>query len=135
MRATVARANGGFYISHSLARPAVYERRVEKLISRQAFARRMVRHGGYGIGLIVVSLAIGMSGYHFFDQLAWLDAFVDASMLLGGMGPVHALQSDAAKIFAGIFALYAGLVFLALTALMLAPVLHRVLHAFHAEGK
>ena len=95
----------------------------------------MVRHGGYGVGLIILSLAIGMFGYHFFDQLPWVDAFVDASMLLGGMGPVHALQGDAAKIFAGIFALYAGLVFLALTALMLAPVLHRVLHAFHAEGK
>jgi hypothetical protein len=113
----------------------VYERRVEKLISRRAFARRMIRHGGYGVGLVTVSLAIGMSGYHFINQLSWVDAFVDTSMLLGGMGPVHPLESTAAKIFAGVFALYAGLVFLALTAIMLAPVLHRVLHAFHAEAK
>jgi flagellar biosynthesis protein FliR len=95
----------------------------------------MLRHGGYGTALVAVSIAIGMLGYHFFDQLAWVDAFVDTSMLLGGMGPVNPLQGNVAKVFAGIFALYAGLVFLALTAIMLAPVLHRVLHAFHAEAK
>jgi flagellar biosynthesis protein FliR len=94
----------------------------------------MLRHGGYGTALVAVSIAIGMLGYHFFDQLAWVDAFVDTSMLLGGMGPVNPLQGNVAKVFAGIFALYAGLVFLALTAIMLAPVLHRVLHAFHAEA-
>jgi hypothetical protein len=111
----------------------VYERRADKLISLPAFVRRMVRHGGYAGVLVSVSLVIGMLGYHFIDQLAWADAFVDTSMLLGGMGPVNPLRSAGAKIFAGVFALYAGLVFLALTAIMLAPVLHRVLHAFHAE--
>jgi len=95
----------------------------------------MLRHGGYGTALVAVSIAIGMLGYHFFDHLAWVDAFVDTSMLLGGMGPVNPLQGNGAKVFAGMFALYAGLVFLALTAIMLAPVLHRVLHAFHAETK
>ena len=95
----------------------------------------MLRHGGYGTALVGVSIAIGMLGYHFFDHLAWVDAFVDTSMLLGGMGPVNPLQGNVAKVFAGMFALYAGLVFLALTAIMLAPVLHRVLHAFHAETK
>jgi len=95
----------------------------------------MLRHGGYGTALVAVSIAIGMLGYHFFDHLAWVDAFVDTSMLLGGMGPVNPLQGNVAKVFAGMFALYAGLVFLALTAIMLAPVLHRVLHAFHAETK
>jgi len=95
----------------------------------------MLRHGGYGTALVAVSIAIGMLGYHFFDHLAWVDAFVDTSMLLGGMGPVNPLQGNVAKVFAGMFALYAGLVFLALTGIMLAPVLHRVLHAFHAETK
>ena len=95
----------------------------------------MVRHGGYAIALVAASITIGMLGYHFFDDLPWVDAFVDTSMLLGGMGPVNPLRDNGAKIFAGIFALYAGLVFLALTAIMLAPVLHRVLHAFHAEAK
>ena len=113
----------------------MYERRSEKLISRSAFVRRMASHSGYAAVLVAVSLAAGMLGYHVFDDLPWPDAFVDASMLLGGMGPVNPLRSTGAKLFAGIFALYAGLVFLALTALMLAPVLHRVLHAFHAETK
>ena len=96
--------------------------------------RRMVRHGGYGVGVIVASLGIGMLGYHALGHLAWLDAFLNASMILSGMGPVSPLQSNGAKLFAGLFALYSGLVFVALTAIMLAPVLHRVLHAFHAEG-
>ena len=113
----------------------MYERRSEKLISRMAFARRMLNHSGYASLLVVVSLVGGMLGYHVFDELSWADAFVDTSMLLGGMGPVNPLRSTGAKVFAGIFALYAGLVFLALTALMLAPVFHRVLHAFHAETK
>ena len=113
----------------------MYERRSEKLISPMAFARRMLNHSGYAALLVLVSLVAGMLGYHAFDELPWADAFVDTSMLLGGMGPVNPLRSTGAKVFAGIFALYAGLVFLALTAVMLAPVFHRVLHAFHAETK
>ena len=113
----------------------MYERRNERLISRMAFARRMASHSGYAAVLVAASLAAGMLGYHVFDELPWADAFVDASMLLGGMGPVNPLRGTAAKLFAGIFALYSGLVFLALTAFMLAPVFHRVLHAFHAETK
>ena len=113
----------------------MYERRSEKLISRTAFARRMLQHSGYAAVLMFMSLVGGIVGYRVFDGLTWTDAFVDTSMLLGGMGPVSPLRSTGAKIFAGIFALYAGLVFLALTALMLAPVFHRVLHAFHAESK
>ena len=93
----------------------------------------MFRHGGYATALVGVSIVIGMLGYHVFDGLPWVDAFVNTTMLLGGMGPVDALHGNGAKIFAGIFALYSGLVFLTLTAIMLAPVLHRVLHAFHAE--
>ena len=111
----------------------VYERRTDKLISRRAFVRRIIRHGGYATALVAVSIAIGMLGYHVFDDLPWVDAFVDTSMLLGGMGPVNPLHGNGAKIFAGVFALYAGLVFLVLTAIMLTPVLHRLLHAFHAE--
>lgn len=111
----------------------MYERRTDKLISRRAFVRRIIRHGGYATALVAVSIAIGMLGYHVFDDLPWVDAFVDTSMLLGGMGPVNPLHGNGAKIFAGVFALYAGLVFLVLTAIMLTPVLHRLLHAFHAE--
>lgn len=111
----------------------MYERRTEKLVSQRVFARRMLHHGGYAGVVVGLSLVIGMLGYHFFDHLPWVKAFVDTSMLLGGMGPVNPLNGTPAEIFAGLFALYAGLVFLAVTAIMLAPVFHRVLHAFHAE--
>ena len=111
----------------------MYEHHVQRLISRRAFVQRMLRHGGYAAVIVAISLLIGMSGYRLFDGLSWTDAFVNAAMLLGGMGPVDTLRNSAAKVFAGAFALYAGLVFVAVTSLMLAPVFHRVLHAFHAE--
>jgi len=94
----------------------------------------MLRHGHYALWLVIASLVIGMSGYHWIAGYRWADAFLDSSMLLGGMGPVGVLSTTSAKIFAGVFALYAGLVFLAAAALMLAPVFHRVLHRFHWEG-
>ena len=82
----------------------------------------------------MASVAIGMTGYACFERLSWLDAFLETAMLLGGMGPIHAPQTDAGKLFAGIFALYAGLVFIATAALLLGPVVHRLLHHFHLEG-
>lgn len=94
----------------------------------------MLRHGGYAALLVVMSVAIGMTGYHGLAGRPWVDAFLDTSMLLGGMGPVSTLPNNAAKIFAGLFALYAGLVFLLTAALLLTPVFHRVLHHFHWEG-
>jgi hypothetical protein len=94
----------------------------------------MTIHGGYALELIGVSLVIGMVGYHGLARESWVDAFLDTSMLLGGMGPVGNLSTNPAKVFAGLFALYAGLVFLAVTILLLTPVFHRVLHLFHWEG-
>jgi hypothetical protein len=111
----------------------LYEHRSEPPISEREFVRRMTVHGGYALQLIGASLAIGMAGYHWLARESWVDAFVDTSMLLGGMGPVGALTNSAAKIFAGLFALYAGLVFLAVSILLLTPVFHRVLHKFHWE--
>lgn len=93
----------------------------------------MARQLLYAGELVLVSLVIGMSGYHWFAHFTWIDAFMNASMLLGGMGPVGDLPNDGSKIFAGVYALYAGLVFLAVTALLLTPVVHRVLHRFHWE--
>lgn len=87
----------------------------------------------YAGELVLLSLLIGMSGYHWFAHFSWVDAFLNASMLLGGMGPVGDLPNDRSKVFAGIFALYSGLVFLAVTALLLTPVVHRVLHRYHWE--
>lgn len=111
----------------------IYEHRSQPPISRQQFVRRLTVHGWYSLELIGVSLAIGMMGYHWLAHHSWVDSFVDTSMLLGGMGPMGDLPNNAAKIFAGLFALYAGLVFLAVSILLLTPVFHRVLHVFHWE--
>lgn len=82
---------------------------------------------------MAVSILLGMTGYHWIAHYAWIDAFLNACMLLGGMGPIGELRTDEAKLFAGAFALYSGLVFLVVTALALTPVFHWVLHRFHWE--
>ena len=87
------------------------------------------------LGLLVASLALGMAGYATFEHLSWVDAFLNASMLLGGMGPVNAPQTEAGKLFAGIYALYAGLVFIVTAALIFTPVLHRLIHRFHWDDE
>jgi hypothetical protein len=108
-----------------------YERRGERPLTRKAFARRLLGHVAAG-GLIVLgSLAIGMLGYARLERLSWLDAFLNAAMLLGGMGPVDPPRTDGGKLFAGLYALYSGLVFLVLAGIVLAPVVHRILHRFH----
>jgi hypothetical protein len=86
------------------------------------------------LGLIAVSLIIGMLGYHVFERLSWIDSFLNASMLLGGMGPVEQPQTYAGKLFAGLYALYCGLAVIAVAAILLAPIVHRFLHGFHLEG-
>lgn len=109
----------------------MYESRHQKPLSRRQFARRVFNHGLAAAGMLVFSVALGMAGYIGFERLAPMDAFLNTAMLLGGMGPVNPPQSAAGKLFAGLFALYAGLLFIVAAALMLAPVLHRVLHRFH----
>ena len=84
--------------------------------------------------LALGSVLVGMTGYHLFAHFSWIDSFLNACMLLGGMGPVGDLPDDGAKLFAGIFALYSGLVFLVITALILTPVFHRVIHRFHWDA-
>jgi len=90
-------------------------------------------HAAAGLGLLLFSLILGMSGYGYFEHLPWRDAFLNAAMLMGGMGPVDAPQTDGGKLFAGLYALYAGLVFLVAAGLVFAPVVHRVMHKFHWE--
>ena len=111
-----------------------FEHRNEPLLSRQHFIRRMVRHGLWGALIVGGSLAFGVIGYHWLAGFSWVDSLLNASMLLGGMGPVGDLPNDAAKVFASFFALYAGIVFLVLAGLLLGPVFHRVLHRFHWEA-
>jgi len=84
--------------------------------------------------LVAAALGIGMAGYHFLENLGWVDAFVNAAMILSGMGPVSTLQTDTGKIFAGCYALFSGLVFITVTGIVLAPVAHRALHKFHLES-
>lgn len=99
----------------------------------RVFARHVARQAGYATVVVGVSLLVGMSGYHWIARYTWIDSFLNACMLLGGMGPIGELPSDGAKLFAGLFALYSGLVFLVVTALGLTPVFHWVLHRFHWE--
>ena len=93
----------------------------------------MQRHVVAALALLLLSLMLGMAGYEYFEQLLWRDAFLNAAMLLGGMGPVNAPQTNGGKVFAGLYALYAGLVFLIVAGLVIAPVAHRVMHKFHWE--
>jgi len=111
----------------------MYEHRLQAPISRRAFLLRMARHGGIAAATLTVSLFIGMIGYHGFENLPWIDGFLNSAMLLGGMGPVDPLKTEAGKLFAGFYALYAGLVFITVASLLGAPLLHRLLHRFHWE--
>lgn len=94
----------------------------------------MLRHGAIAGGVLGGSLLIGILGYSVLDGLSPVDAFLNAAMILGGMGPVDPLRSDAAKLFAGLYALYSGVVFLLVAGLLFAPVVHRILHSFHLES-
>ena len=111
----------------------MYEHRAIAPLSRARFLRRFAGHFAVAQALVAFSLAIGMAGYMYFENMLWRDAFVNSAMLLGGMGPVDPLQTDGGKVFAGCFALYCGLVFLVVSGVLLAPVLHRLLHRFHWE--
>lgn len=110
----------------------VYEQHHMPPIPAARFVLRLLVHAGAAAGLIVVSLWLGMWGYRHFEGMGWLDAFLNAAMLLGGMGPVKTQDlTEGGKLFAGLYALYSGLVFIAVMGLMLAPVVHRILHRFH----
>ena len=111
----------------------MYESRKHPPLPRHRFIRRLALHAAAAAALLGVSLLIGMAGYAWFEDLPWRSAFLNAAMLLGGMGPVDAPHTDAGKLFAGLYALYAGLVFIVTAGVMLAPVLHRILHQFHWE--
>jgi hypothetical protein len=113
----------------------VYERYDEPLLPIGAFMRRILVHGIVGLGLLVVPLVAGIVGYMGLAGLGPVDAFLNASMILGGMGPVDPLPTDAAKIFAGVYALFAGIFYLVVAGVIIAPFLHRVLHRLHlADG-
>jgi len=113
----------------------MYERRNERLLPRRRFLKRFASHVSLATLVLLASLGLGMVGYEYFEGLSWLDAFLNASMLLGGMGPVESPATPGGKLFAGFYALYAGMVVLVVASIILAPVVHRVLHRFHWDGK
>jgi hypothetical protein len=110
------------------------ERRHQPVLPRRQFIFRVGRWAGTAAAVVVVSLAAGMCGYHFLEKLPWIDALLNASMILGGMGPVDPVKSRAGKIFASFYALYSGLAIISVAGLLLAPVVHRFLHKFHVEN-
>lgn len=112
-----------------------FEHRAEPLIPRQQFLLRVAQSGAVSLAFIAISLALGMVGYHALEDMSWIDAFLNASMLLGGMGPVTPPATFAGKLFAGIYALYCGLAVLAAAGVLLAPVVHRLMHRFHLESR
>ncbi len=109
----------------------MYESRYTRPIELKKFYKRVASHFFYSSLLVIVSLSIGMYGYHFFENLSWIDSFINASMILGGMGPLENPQTVAGKIFAGFYALYSGLIFLVAVGVIIAPIFHRMFHLFH----
>jgi hypothetical protein len=111
----------------------MYERRGTAPLTTRRFLKRVALHVAVSIALAAGSLGVGMIGYMYFERLAWADAFLNAAMLLGGMGPVESPATFGGKLFAGLYALYAGLAFLVAAGIILAPGVHRLLHQFHWE--
>jgi hypothetical protein len=113
----------------------MYEHRDDGLLTVAEFVGRIGFHGCIAAGVTTAALGIGIFGYHWLGGLSWVDSFVNASMILGGMGPVDALKTSAAKIFAGFYALFSGLVFIGVSGVVMAPFVHRLLHRFHVEDQ
>lgn len=112
----------------------MFENRKNPLLPQRAFYARLARSLGMGIAMVLVSLVIGMAGYHGFEKLSWLDAFLNASMILSGMGPAAPIQTTGGKLFAGCYALFSGLALITVVAVIFAPLFHRFLHKFHLEA-
>jgi hypothetical protein len=109
----------------------MYEHHRQPLASPKVFAGRLLWNGFIGTLLLAFSLGIGMIGYHFLEDLSWIDSLLNASMILGGMGPVNPLHTDAGKVFASFYAIYSGVILLASVGVLAAPIFHRFLHRFH----
>jgi len=113
----------------------MFERKHEEVVSVSLFVRRMIVYLGYAILIILTALTIGIAGYHYVCGFDWIDSLLNASMILGGMGPVGSLTSTGAKVFASLYALFSGLVFIAIMGIFLTPVVHRLLHIFHVDDQ
>src|SRR5438876_7412397 len=113
----------------------MFERRHEKLASVSVFVKRIFASLGIAVCLIGLALTIGISGYHWIAGFGWIDSLLEASMILGGMGPVNQLSNPGAKVFASAYALFSGLMFIGIIGVALSPIVHRMLHKFHLDEK
>ena len=113
----------------------MFERKHEKLAPVSVFVKRMAISLGIALLLIAASLLIGVVGYHWLAGFEWIDSLLEASMILGGMGPINDLHTTSAKVFASLYALFSGLVFIGIMGVVLAPLAHRMLHKFHVDEK
>lgn len=113
----------------------MYERRHQHLIPKKKFYWRLFKNFFIALCILFFSLSLGVVGYHYTEDMPWLDAYVNASMILSGMGPVSTLHTSAGKAFAGSYALFSGVVFLIVIAILVAPLVHRFLHTFHLQEK
>ena len=111
----------------------MYEPRNQPLITRIEFLIRVLRHSVLAIAVLFVALGVGILGYHSFEDMSWVDATLNASMILGGMGPVNDLKTEGGKLFASAYALFSGVLFIGLMGVVLAPFAHRLLHRFHIK--
>jgi hypothetical protein len=111
----------------------MFERRDDPLAPVPVFVKRLIASLAIALALIAFALAIGIVGYHSLGGLGWIDSLLEASMILGGMGPVNQLTGDGVKVFASMYALFSGLIFIAVMGVVLSPIVHRFLHKFHVD--
>ncbi len=111
----------------------MYEHKSEPLLPRDLYFLRILCHAGVAFAAILFSLGIGIFGYHFIEGLSWIDSLLNASMILGGMGPINELHTTGGKLFASFYALFSGIIFLVIAGILIAPVGHRFLHQWHLE--
>ena len=112
-----------------------YESKGQPFLSHGDFLRRLLRHFFISTLILLVALGAGVLGYHCFAGFSWVDSLLNASMILSGMGPADPLPCDSAKVFASVYALFSGLAFITMTGVLILPVAHRVLHAFHIDDE
>jgi hypothetical protein len=122
-----------FHVPAHLLRVPMFERKRDKLLPWRRFVQRMAFSYLLAAGIVAFAMTIGVLGYHFIAKLPWIDAILNASMILTGMGPVDPMKDTSAKLFASAYALFSGVVFLSAMGIVLAPIFHRILHHFHLD--
>ena len=112
----------------------MFEHHQQPLLSRRQFIRRMGVYAGAALVMVGISWLIGILGYRVLESMSWIDSILNSAMILGGMGPVNPLQTDAGKLFASFYALFSGIIFLVSVGVFIAPIFHRLLHRFHLQA-